>query len=233
MKARVRALLPREVKPHRILGGPLRGQSIVTSWHDYPRAILGRTEDSLIRLLRSEVKGGQTWLDVGAQYGYTALACGKAGKVYAFEPVEATAAALEKTVKVNSLSNVRVVRLGLSDHEGEVEVGLFKGMADHMMDGGERVTIRLAPLDKLWPDLDGGPIHGVKLDIQGAEVQAIRGMRGLLGEHRPLLILETHAGIDVSALRTLLAELGYDQGEPVESGVPAYTPDHSMLFRPI
>ena len=44
VKEALRKLLPRTVKPHRILAGPLRGQWIVTSWHDYPAAILGYTE---------------------------------------------------------------------------------------------------------------------------------------------------------------------------------------------
>ena len=47
LKPAVRKLAPRTIRAHRILGGPLRGRVIVTSFHDYPAAILGRTEQPL------------------------------------------------------------------------------------------------------------------------------------------------------------------------------------------
>jgi len=74
LKTWLRPLLPRKIRPMRILGGPLRGQLIVTSWHDYPAAIVGRTELQLLKWFEAHVRKGQTWLDVGAHYGYTAIA---------------------------------------------------------------------------------------------------------------------------------------------------------------
>ena len=74
MKETIRELLPRRLKAHRILAGPLRGAKIVTSWHDYPGAILGRTERPLLGWFQANVQPGQTWLDIGAHYGYTAIA---------------------------------------------------------------------------------------------------------------------------------------------------------------
>jgi len=48
------------------LGGLLKGYVIVTSWHDYPAAILGRTERALLDWFAHNVGSGETWLDVGA-----------------------------------------------------------------------------------------------------------------------------------------------------------------------
>ena len=48
LKKGLRSLFPRSLVRHRILTGPLRGSTIVTSWHDYPAAILGRTELALL-----------------------------------------------------------------------------------------------------------------------------------------------------------------------------------------
>ena len=47
LKSFLRRLLPKTIRAQRILGGPLRGLHIVTSWHDYPAAIMGRTERPL------------------------------------------------------------------------------------------------------------------------------------------------------------------------------------------
>src|SRR3954465_4692650 len=90
LKALVRRVLPRSLRPHTILAGPLQGARIYTSWHDYPGAILGTTERPLLDWFRRNVSPGETWIDVGAHYGYTAIALcrlvGPTGRVVAFEP---------------------------------------------------------------------------------------------------------------------------------------------------
>src|SRR6266705_5856989 len=95
LKEQLRRFMPSTVRAHRILGGRLRGYRIVTSWHDYPAAILGRTERALLGWFERNVAAGETWLDVGAHYGYTAIALsrlvGTQGRVFAFEPMAATA----------------------------------------------------------------------------------------------------------------------------------------------
>ena len=95
LKEVLRQILPRSIGQRRILGGPLRGRSFVTSWYDYPAAILGRMERPLLDWFRCNVGLGETWLDVGAHYGYTAIALshfvGISGRVYAFELMLATA----------------------------------------------------------------------------------------------------------------------------------------------
>ena len=77
-KSLVRELLPRRHVAHRIMSGPLRGMRIVTSWHDYPAAILGYTERKLTDWLLANARPGETWLDVGANCGYTSLALSRA-----------------------------------------------------------------------------------------------------------------------------------------------------------
>src|SRR6266702_7523738 len=118
LKAQIRRFMPKTVRSHRILGGRLRGYRIVTSWHDYPGAILGRTERALLDWFESHVRAGETWLDVGAHYGYTAIALsrlvGAEGRVYAFEPVLETDGHLSATRRINGLSHLTVVPLGLS-----------------------------------------------------------------------------------------------------------------------
>src|SRR5258708_14969569 len=95
VKETVRKFLPREIRSHRVLAGPLRHALIVTSWHDYPGAILGTTERTLLRWFADYVKPGETWLDVGAHYGYTPIALSRlgipTGPEFAFWPVISTA----------------------------------------------------------------------------------------------------------------------------------------------
>ena len=69
-----RNVLPSKIGRHTIISGPIKGSTIVTSWHDYPAAILGGTELPLLKWFEQHVKPGQTWLDIGGHYGYTAIA---------------------------------------------------------------------------------------------------------------------------------------------------------------
>ena len=107
LKEGLRQLFPRSLTRHRIFGGPLRGSAIVTSWYDYPAAILGRTERRLLECFANNVGKGETWLDIGAHYGYTAIALcklvGPSGRVFAFEPMLNTAGCISRTRFLNDL----------------------------------------------------------------------------------------------------------------------------------
>src|SRR5947207_9715779 len=113
LKAQFRRLLPRTPHPHSILTGPLQRARIYTSWHDYPGAILGTTEKPLLDWFRRNVLLGETWVDVGAHYGYTAIALcrlvGPTGRVFAFEPVLGTAGCVARSRELNALAQLQIV----------------------------------------------------------------------------------------------------------------------------
>lgn len=222
----IRRFLSKRITAHPILFGPLRGEQIVTSWHDYPGAILGTTERSLLRWFWSNVQHGQTWLDVGAHYGYTAIALsrlvGAGGRVFAFEPVRCTAAALARTRAVNELHQLTIVPLALSERLSTrgFKLPRVRGMADSTLgSGGARETVSTISLDEYWGDLVGAndSIHGIKIDVQGMELPALTGMRQLLAEWGPKLIIEFHCGVPRRPILDLLSSVGYSTAfEPVD-----------------
>ena len=251
MKAWLRPLLPRALKPRRILAGPLAGHRIVTSWHDYPAALLGRTELQLLAWFAANVHSGETWLDVGAHYGYTALAlarlAGPGGHVFAFEPHAGTAGCLARTREVNGCRHLHVVpfALGRSAVPTLRALPVQRGMIDTTLASGanqpgtwDESFVEVA-LDTAWPGLCGGdlPIHGIKIDVQGMEIDAIEGMHALLRRYRPRLVVEVHAGVDRGVLLDLLERAGYDRRatpvEPLPGEVEARLADNrSYAFSP-
>jgi len=226
LKASIRRLLPRRYVPHQIITGPLRGMRIVTSWNDYPSAILGYNEKALLRWLGRNMHMGETWIDVGAHYGYTAMAMsrlvGAGGRVFTFEPTLSTAGCVSRTVSINKLSQVTVVPMGLgSPPELEVKrIATTRGMSDSTLKHGrDEVTIFVASFDWLWPQICGGNYHidGVKIDVQGMEVEVVRGMAASLKRWKPKLALEVHEGVDRETLLTLLENCGYArEATPIE-----------------
>jgi FkbM family methyltransferase len=226
LKEAIRGLLPRRQKTHRIHGGPLAGHRIHTSWHDYPGAIRGDTESPLVAWFARNVRPGETWLDVGAHYGYTAIALswlvGTEGRVIAFEPVLATAGCLARTRGANRLSQLQIVPMGLSTEPGIVPALLpvHRGMADASLGAADWYeAILVTRFDGLWESLSGGnpAIHGVKIDVQGMEGSALAGMAGMLRRWHPKLVIEFHTGVDRGPILDLLDSCGYSRRpEPVE-----------------
>ena len=192
----------------------------MTSWHDYPAGLMGRTERHLLAWFQQEVRAGDTWLDVGAHYGYTAIALsrlvGTAGRVFAFEPVTATAGCVAQTRRLNNLSQLTVVPLGLGEPESlrTVTLPLTRGMADKTFDSADGPwleSLQIARFDWLWPIINAGrdAVDGIKIDVQGMELDVLSGMEKLLRSHQPKLVVEFHRGADRTAILDLLDGVGY------------------------
>jgi FkbM family methyltransferase len=258
--------LPRAIRQHLILAGSLRGCRIVTSWHDYPAAITGRTERPLLEWFAENVKKGETWLDIGAHYGYTAIALSKlvgvAGRVFAFEPMISTAGCVAQTRELNKFSQLIVLPVGFANPETleMKQLLVTRGMVDSTLEKCEacpkrsrrsgrqkdeeqavwQETIMVARLDWLWPRICGGreQIDGVKIDVQGMEVEVLTGMVEILRRQHPKLVVEVHRGVDRNQLLGLIETAGYSRQampiEPVEGEVePRYVDDRSYAFQPL
>jgi len=195
--------------------------------------------------LEENVRRGDVWLDVGAHYGYTALAlarfAGEAGAVYAFEPVLQTATHLMETKARNELNNLTVVPMALTDSPviAATNTPVIRGMADHHATVDRRHTIYGVSLDALAPLLwrDGIHVDGIKMDVQGMEIQALSGMAHLLQKDHPRLVVELHAGVDRTSLLALLRSIGYSTSGRTLDGVSRssnvdFHDDTSYVFDP-
>jgi FkbM family methyltransferase len=213
---------------------------IVTSWHDYPGAILGRTESALLEWFELNVRPGESWLDVGAHYGYTAIALsqlvGPRGRVFAFEPVLSTAGHLGRTRALNRFAQLTVLPFGLGapDLLELKRLPVVRGMADSTLEGeGWLDTLLVVRLDSIWRNICNGQrrVDGVKIDVQGMEIETLKGMTTVLREFKPKLVLEVHVGVDRRELIDLIESLGYSgTGEPVEVRVEKDSPIDSRQY---
>jgi len=254
-----RPLMPRGVRTHRIWSGLLRGEKIVTSWHDYPAAILGRTERPLLEWFERNVQAGQTWLDIGAHYGYTSIALsrlvGSEGRVFAFEPMLSTAGYVTQTRRLNNISQLTVVPYGLAVPEtleiiclpvtrGMVDSTLVRGQGERIKEQGGKIqengwleTIMVARFDWLWSKICGNDdrIDGVKIDVQGMEIEVLTGMIETLRRQHPKLVAEVHRGVDRKIFLRKIESAGYacdaTPVEPVDGEAsPLYLDDRSYVF---
>ncbi|MFH1888963.1 MAG: FkbM family methyltransferase [Candidatus Omnitrophota bacterium] len=145
-------------------------------------------------LVKSSVKEGQVVVDIGANIGYYTLLfaelVGKGGKVFAFEPNPDNFSLLSKNVSANGFENVVLVNKAVSDMTGPIKLYISKrNCGDHRIyDYGERrrvIEVGSVRLDDYFRDFEG-KIDFIKMDIQGAELLAVRGMPSLLEKNKDI-----------------------------------------------
>lgn len=145
------------------------------------------------------VKPGWTAIDAGANYGWHAIHLAKwvgaEGRVYAFEPVPASFQELAENIELNRCRNLKAYDLALGNQEGQIPmmvpaIPLGAGAASQFLDMGEKF---LVPVQKLDDFLDRQGIDRVdflKADIEGGELNLLRGAVNLLSRLRPTILLE-------------------------------------------
>ena len=157
------------------------------------------------KLLVAFLKPGMTVLDVGAHYGlYTLLASrkvGKKGRVIAFEPSAREMRMLERHIRINRCSNVRAEQFALGSREGVAELFLCLGrdtacnsLRPPAVSGPtERVQVPVRTLDAYLESSRVDCVDFVKLDVEGAELDVLKGATGLLRRRpRPAMMCELY-----------------------------------------
>src|SRR5205823_451700 len=117
------------------------------------------------------------------------------------------------TRQLNSLRQLQIVPLGLAACPATEtrRLPLVRGMADSTITRGAwEEPISVASFDAIWPSLcEQNPVvHGVKIDVQGMELEVIAGMRNTLVSQHPKLIVEFHSGVDRAHALELLSQCG-------------------------
>jgi FkbM family methyltransferase len=166
---------------------------------------LGRYEQHKQVLVREIVRPGSVVYDLGAHVGFFTLLfsrlAGPGGRVVAFEPAPRNLRYLRDHLRQNRIGNVTVVEAAVSNSAGEIhfdpEPANPKGFQGHVAEEGA-LTVRSVRLDDLVRQGTIPPPDYIKIDVEGAEAEVLRGAAELLRESRPTLFLATH-GREVQA----------------------------------
>ncbi len=179
-----------------------------------------RDTDTILALL----KGVSHVLDIGANIGQMSLLFARHVKhVFAFEAIPSKVLRLREQIELNDLeSRVTVYELAIGDEDREVIFELpplsNEGLGSLVIGGipnAETTTVKMVRLDHFF-DLSSIPkIDLVKMDIEGSELYALRGMTALIESHKPILIVELNAKMmklaryDSNDVLALMQRLGY------------------------
>jgi len=160
----------------------------------------GVYEERLLRKLRQLLAPGMTFVDVGANIGlYSVVAghcVGPRGLVLAFEPQAELAPVFWENVRMNRLSNVRHAAIALGRTAGVSS--LFR-----VNDSPGQVSLRLRPdersvgpaavvtvrtLSEALREQGVVSVHGMKIDVEGGDLDVLEGFREWLAATPPKFI---------------------------------------------
>jgi FkbM family methyltransferase len=154
-------------------------------------------EPHLTRVIERYCKPGMTFVDAGAQIGYYTLLAsrlvGPSGCVVAVEPNSENCRLILLSTAASQVTNVQLLPVALDQSRGWSYFSTHTGPNGGLIPGatsdlaqGRGVVVPTFPLD----DLLQGPIHFIKMDLEGAEGRAVSGAKRLIEEFRPVVTTE-------------------------------------------
>jgi FkbM family methyltransferase len=189
----------------------------------------GQYEQDEIRFVRRLLKPGDSAIDVGGHIGFftmqMAAAVGPDGRIDAFEPLDSNANLLERSIAENGFGDrVRFQRAAVGAAPGTATLTfpvetlnsggaylLRNGSAP--LAGNQKKDVPLVALDAL--ELRR-PVRFIKMDVEGAEPQVLRGAARILKEDTPVILSELHptqleraSGVTAGEFLAQIAALGY------------------------
>lgn len=184
-------------------------------------------EPNEVRIWSKILRKGYNVVDGGANWGYFSLLASKKigsnGNVFSFEPVPITQKALKKNIIASKVKNIQIFQAALSDKSGNALINLvledpikgnsslgeLKGYANY-----DKIECKLMTLDEVFPNMQ---IHLIKLDIEGGELNALRGAINILRRiEKPVITFEWNRltslafGYDPEDILLFLKEFDYD-----------------------
>lgn len=187
------------------------------------------SEAAIHRILSEYLAPGNIFIDIGANFGLHTLYAAKLvepqGYVFAFEPVPTNLNLLRKNVALNDIQEqVKIVPKALSNstelfldfYLPSEPVAVTASLSAESTQSQVAIQVANVRLDDFWSQIEL-PVHLIKIDVEGAELEVLRGAEQLLRQWHPPLLIEVHGfalpnfGASVEALRAFLTDLNYHE----------------------
>lgn len=179
---------------------------------------LGTFEPVVQQSIVEGLSPGETFFDVGSHSGFHSLlgarAVGPEGLVVAIEPDPANAAETEGQAALNGFGHITVVR---------------KAAVAELSEPSSRVpdaAVTSTTIDHLSHEFR--PPSLIKIDVEGLELEVLRGAAATLREHRPTLVIEAHSEALAGITTARLGALGFH----CESSPAPYGPEYHIVAKP-
>ncbi len=179
-----------------ILQGPAFGLSWVVGAGNHG-CWLGTYEYKKSRLFAQSINRGDVVFDIGAHVGYYTLIAarrsGKNGRVICFEPLPENLSFLNQHITINRMGCVSVINKAVGARNGTAKFSIAKNRYQGRIANDGQIEVEVAALDILWRNEIIPTPNVIKMDIEGAEFDALQGACELLQASHPKIFLSTHS----------------------------------------
>jgi FkbM family methyltransferase len=178
--------------------------------------VIGNYEQHVQAALAKYLRPNMVFYDVGANGGFFSLLgaslVGPNGMVVAFEPHPATAKQLKNQMRINNMQQVDVVvaavsaKVGTAKLRDDISSDMLSLVNSHKATRTIKVqttTIDQETKTRPLPDL-------LKIDVEGAEIDVLRGAQELIYAKKPILLVEIHSSEIAIQYDELIAKFGYE-----------------------
>lgn len=184
-----------------------------------------------ILFLNHFLKEDSVFVDIGANQGEFSMFAAKRlkkGSVHSFEPVAKLFGRLETNKQLNQFTNIHTYNFGLSDKPGTLPIytstdttlhsGWHEGLSTLYAKGDRNVVQQEVEL-KVFDHFFTNPLSRIdliKIDIEGAELFALKGMKEHLIKFKPVILIEMNndtfkaAGYSIEEMDDFLRTMGYN-----------------------
>lgn len=156
--------------------------------------------DIAIKNFITRLKSSDHIIDVGTNIGYTTLLFSKAcntGKVLSVEPSPSLFKTLTHHIDINSAKNVTALNVGLAERERTAtlyQVNENNSGMNRILEESEgsstSESIILKTLDQLANELNFNTVNAIKIDVEGYELNVLKGAHQTLQNKKPILLIE-------------------------------------------
>jgi len=175
-----------------------------------------------------------TFIDIGANIGKFSIIMGKKlddkGKVLAIEPHPKNFKILQKNIELNNLKNVTTLNLACSNKKGNLQLFLDEdGTGGHSTikskktkAGNNKIWVKAETLDSIIKKEKIKKVNLIKIDVEGAEANVLRGAIKTLNKSRPKIIFEAWDEQYLKKVKKILNKFNYKIKKLPEENYLAY-----------
>lgn len=162
----------------------------------------GYYEKDATEMWKHCIKGAKNVVDIGANVGYYSIITAKYGpkdvQIYSFEPMTRTNQRAWENIKLNAFNNIHLQKLAVSDTTKKETIAMgesanwggSKIVHDAVSDKVHSEQIETVTLDAFVAEHNIQQIDVVKMDIEGYEPFALKGMQASLAKFKPIVFIE-------------------------------------------
>lgn len=206
---------------------PVPGGSLLVSLDDFVGRcayFVGDLDPKLSAVFKRVLRTGDRAADIGANIGITSFAMSKLvgpqGHVIAVEPNPDLCANLSASIERSGIDNIRLMRCAVAERADRLTLHVppknaGKGSLYNRLKGSvaKQYEVDVVPLAQVLEEC--GPLRLMKVDVEGAELHVIRGLRDLPADDLPDVIVfellrKKMSDPDIAEIASIFETLGYE-----------------------